>query len=134
MSSVAAFDPVAFSGRWYEVETYLPAGASCRVGAITFTAQTSGDMTVTEGPCSDGAPRRGLATRVGPGRFAFGGETYWVLWVDHEYRTAIWATPEGRAHILSRDITARADKLTAAREILAWNGFDVTRLQAARRR
>ncbi|WP_417270222.1 lipocalin family protein [Celeribacter sp.] len=134
MSSMAAFDPLRFAGRWNEVMTYLPAGASCVLGGVTFTPQRSGDMTITEGPCADGAPRRGLAKRVGPGRFEFMGETLWVLWVDQSYQTAVIATPEGRAHILSRSLRVPADKAQAAKDILAWNGFDVTTLAPARRK
>ncbi|WP_417248075.1 lipocalin family protein [Celeribacter sp.] len=134
MSSLAAFDAKAFAGRWYEVETYLPAGASCVIGAVTFSPQKSGDMTVTEGPCADGAPQRGFARRIGPGRFDFQGRELWVLWVDQEYEVAVLATPEGRAHILSRRLEIRDDKRAAAREILAWNGFDIARLSPARRR
>ncbi|WP_417241569.1 lipocalin family protein [Celeribacter sp.] len=134
MSSMAAFDPARFSGRWNEVMAYLPAGASCVLGGVTFTPQRSGDMTLTEGPCADGAPRRGLATRVGPGRFAFMGETIWVLWIDQSYQTAVIATPGGRAHILSRSLSVPADKAQAAKDILAWNGFDVTTLAPARRK
>lgn len=57
-----------------------------------------------------------------------------MLWVDQEYEVAVIVTPEGRAHILSRRLGIRDDKRAAAREILAWNGFDVARLKPARRR
>ncbi|MEN8887746.1 MAG: lipocalin family protein [Celeribacter marinus] len=133
MSSMAAFDPLEFAGRWNEVMTYLPAGASCVVGGMTFTPQRGGDMTLTEGPCSDGTPRRGLAKRIGPGRFEFMGETLWVLWIDQEVQAAVIATPTGRAHILSRSLSIPADKRQAAKEILTWNGFDVSTLAPARR-
>lgn len=134
MSSVAAFDPLRFSGRWNEVEAYVPQGASCVIGGLTFTPQKSGDATWTEGPCADGAPIRGLARRVGPGRFDVKGQTIWVLWVDQSYNTAVIATADGRAHILSRQLSIPTDKRQAARDILGWNGFDLSQLVAARRK
>lgn len=134
MSSIAALDVLKFSGRWYEVEAFVPEGASCVIGAVTFTRQKSGDLTVTEGPCADGAPRSGVARAIGPGRFSFKGEEIWVLWVDAEYHVAVIGTPTGAAHVLSRDLTLPPDRQPAVHEILKWNGFDVTRLKPARRK
>jgi apolipoprotein D and lipocalin family protein len=134
MSSMASFDAAKFSGRWYEVEAYVPQGASCVLGAVTFSRQKNGDMILTEGPCADGDLRRGVATRVGPGRFDFAGDELWVLWVDQTYEVAVIATPTGKAHVLSRRLEIAADKRKAARDILTWNGFDVTELRPARRR
>ena len=54
---------------------------------------------------------------------------YWVLWVDESYRTAVIGTPNGRAAwILNRDPAIPADRLAAAREMLDFNGYDLTRL------
>jgi apolipoprotein D and lipocalin family protein len=131
---MANFDPTKFAGRWYEVEAFVPTGASCVLGAVTFSRQSSGDMIMTEGPCADGAPRRGVAKRVGPGRFTFAGDALWVLWVDQSYDVAVIATPTGKAHVLSRNLTIPADKRKAARDILTWNGFDITTLKASRRK
>lgn len=134
MSSIAAFDPLKFAGRWYEVAAFVPEGKSCVAGAMTFTPQKSGDMTVTEGPCADGRPQSGLATRVGPGRYAFGGNTFWVLWVDATYHTAVIGYPTGQAHVLSREMQLPADRKQAIEGVLSWNGYDITRLRPARRR
>lgn len=134
MRAMATVDTNAFSGRWWEVATYLPDGASCVIGGLTVSPQPDGNLTLTEGPCADGRPRTGLATRTGPGRYLFGGEELWLLWADFEYSVAVIATDAGRAHILARSLTPPADKLAAAREILDWNGFDVSTLAAARRR
>lgn len=134
MSSMASFDPAKFSGRWYEVEAYVPEGASCVLGAVTFSRQTSGDMIISEGPCADGDLRRGVATRVGPGRFNFAGDELWVVWIDQTYDVAVIATPAGKAHVLSRSLEIANDKRKAARDILTWNGFDITTLRPARRR
>jgi apolipoprotein D and lipocalin family protein len=58
----------------------------------------------------------------------------WVLWVDQTYDVAVIATPTGKAHVLSRRLEIAPDKRKAARDILVWNGFDVTTLRPARRR
>ncbi|GAA3869899.1 hypothetical protein [Celeribacter arenosi] len=134
MRAVAALDMDQFAGRWQEVQTYLPAGASCLLGGVTFAPQSNGDLTVIEGPCADGKPRNGLARRIGPSRYMFGGEELWLIWADFEYSVAAIGTPNGRAHIIARSLNPPADKVAAAREILDWVGYDVTKLAPARRR
>jgi apolipoprotein D and lipocalin family protein len=134
LSSLVGFDAARFSGRWHEVESYVPEGASCVIGGVTFSQQTNGDLILTEGPCADGAPRSGVATRVGPGRFSFEGEVLWVLWIDQSYDVAVIATASGKAHILGRKLQIASDKRQAAHDILNWNGFDTSKLRAARRK
>jgi apolipoprotein D and lipocalin family protein len=87
----------------------------------------------------DGPLRRidGEARVVGPGRLEvsfdsvpFVNAPYWVLWVDDGYRTAVVGTPSGRAGwILNRDPQIPADRLEAARQVLAFNGYDLRRLE-----
>jgi len=53
-----------------------------------------------------------------------------VLWVDEGYRTAVVGAPNGRSGwILNRDPQIPADRLAAAREILDFNGYDLSRLE-----
>lgn len=134
MYAMASLDLAQFSGRWQEVSAYLPDGASCVTGAMTFSRQKNNDLTLAQGPCSDGTPQRGLARRLGPGRFAFAGDEIWVLWVDFEYSVAAIGTASGQAYVLARSLHAPADKIAAAKDILAWNGFDVSSLKPARRK
>ncbi len=50
----------------------------------------------------------------------------WMLWVDEGYRTAVFGTPDGaQAWILDRHAKGGADRITAAREILEFNGYDI---------
>ncbi len=80
--------------------------------------------------------KTGYATRarpVGPGRITRemrdGTEEIWVLWVDADYRIAALGTPSGGfGRILVRPGQARADLIIAAREIMDFNGYDVSRL------
>ncbi len=76
---------------------------------------------------------RDLVTATGlPGRFVPQGEgapELWVLWVDDDFRTAVIGTPDGRAGwIMDRPGEASPDRTRAAREMLDFNGYDVTRL------
>lgn len=134
MSSIAVLDLLKLSGRWHEVLAFVPEGKSCVIGGMTFTRQANGrDLTVTEGPCADGAPRSGLATAIGPGRFSFGGGELWVLWVDATYDTAVIGYPSGQAHVLSRTPALPPDRRLAVEGVLSWNGYDLTKLRQARR-
>jgi len=54
-----------------------------------------------------------------------------VLWVDQDYRVAVLGTPSGRwAMIVARPGAARADLVAAARDVLAFNGYDLAALVA----
>ena len=51
-----------------------------------------------------------------------------VLWVDEGFRTASIGTPDGSfGWIIDRAARGGADRIKAAGEILAFNGYDVTR-------
>ena len=60
---------------------------------------------------------------------AYGREPIWVLWVDQDYRVAALGTPSGTwAAVLVRPGKGRGDLLTAAREVLDFNGYDLKRI------
>ncbi|SLN66509.1 Lipocalin-like domain protein [Roseovarius albus] len=53
----------------------------------------------------------------------------WVVWVDEGFRTAAIGTPDGSyGWILDRAPTGGSDRVTAAQEILAFNGYDAAQL------
>lgn len=64
----------------------------------------------------------------GQGRFRLGAEVLWVHWLDFDNRTAALGDPGGgRVWIMDR--TGRpGERLDAARKILDWYGYDLTRL------
>ncbi|WOI55055.1 lipocalin family protein [Palleronia sp. LCG004] len=141
MGSIAMFDPARFAGRWYEVASYpVPFQAGCRNTQALYAVQPDGTLSV-ENSCQgqDGALRRieGEARPIGPGRLEVTFDTvpflsspYWVLWVDESYRTAVVGVPSGRAGwILNRDPSIPPDRLEAAKTILAFNGYDLSRLR-----
>ena len=78
-----------------------------------------------------GAEFRSRAEVVGPGRLrlAAGDLDLWVLWVDADYRTAAVGSPDGRlGFVMDRTGDASSDRVAAARDILAWMGYDPERM------
>ena len=85
---------------------------------------------------SDGVMRLGEASlpfvSTGPGRFQLGEEEIWVHWLDINNRTAAMGEPGG-ARMWIMDRTGKpGERLKAAREILDWYGYDLTRMERAR--
>ncbi len=85
---------------------------------------------VARGSAADGALGKGQFSVTMPG-----GETrdFWVLWVDEGFRTAVLGNPTGDfGWIVDRSTTGGADRITAAREILDFNGYDVSQLRVTK--
>lgn len=137
ISSSGAFDPARFAGSWSVVAAFGEE-AACGATAEEWVAAAEG-FDVQGSHCVGGAAM-GFASQgriVGPGRIEQampgGGETLWVLWVDADYRIAAVGTPSGRfGRIMSRGPNPRSDLLDGARQVLAFNGYDISRLQLAR--
>ena len=142
ISSAAAFDPVRYEGLWYEIARFP---VFFQEGCVAVTAEyelrNDGSLGVLNS-CRDGAldgPLRtiaGEARVTGPGRLEVRlgaipfAAPYWVLWVDDTYETAVVGVPSGRAGwVLARTPTIRADRWEAAREVLSFNGYDVSALR-----
>lgn len=126
---VAANQPVTVVGL-----RDLAAPLSSQVDATP--ARLAGDWVVRMAPRQGGlapgaALRFGALEQVGPGRFRtsdgpLAGRELWVVWLDADNRTAALATPQGdQALILDRTAQGGADRMQAAREVLAWQGFDL---------
>jgi apolipoprotein D and lipocalin family protein len=141
MTAIAGLDAARYAGRWYEIARFPVAfQQGCTATIADYTLNPDGSLGVVN-TCRQGSPQgplrriEGRARPIGPGRFAvsfrgipFEGP-YWVLWVDEGYRTAVVGVPSGRAGwILNREPRIPPDRLRAAREILAWNGYDLARL------
>ncbi len=141
IASKAVFDPARYLGTWYEVARYPVFFERGCVG-VTATYEQLPDggisvLNICRNP--DGTVKsriEGRADIVGPGRLEvsfpsvpFGASDYWVLWVDEGYRTAVVGAPNGKSGwILNRDPQIPADRLNAAREVLDFNGYDLSRL------
>ena len=141
IASKAVFDPARYLGTWYEVARYpVPFEVGCVKVTAEYAMQDDGNISVFN-TCRnpDGSTKseiKGSAEIVGPGRLKvsfpsvpFGASDYWVLWVDEGYRTAVVGAPNGRSGwILNRDPQIPRDRLNAAREVLDFNGYDLTKL------
>jgi apolipoprotein D and lipocalin family protein len=142
ISSAALFEPTRYLGKWFEVARYpVPFERGC-AGVTAEYGAVDADTITVRNTCRnlDGSVQSvidGSADIVGPGRLKVsfpsvpfaGAADYWVLWVDEGYRTAVVGAPNGRSGwILNRDPVIPADRLAAARDVLAFNGYDLTRL------
>ncbi|MCG6884666.1 MAG: lipocalin family protein [Silicimonas sp.] len=138
ISSMAVFQPERYAGTWYEVASFpTPFQKGCTRTRAEYGLLDDGRLSVRNTCVRGGALAviEGSAQVTGPGRLSvrlngvpFPAD-YWVLWVDEGYRTAVVGSPSGRAGwILNRDPQIPADRLEAARSVLAFNGYDVSRL------
>lgn len=142
ISSKAVFDPERYVGVWHEIARFpVPFEAGCVGVTAEYQLRDDGALSVLN-ICrnADGSEKSrisGTADVVGPGRlkvrFAsvpFVAADYWVLWTDEDYNTAVVGTPNGRSGwILNRGPTIRQDRLETARDILEFNGYDLSRLE-----
>ncbi len=121
--SLAGFDSARLSGAWNQVAGF---GAACSGGMIEVGAEAQFDLCLPDGQKQG----RGAMLATMPGRFDVQGiGPLWVLWADADNRTVVLGAPSGAyGFILNRDAKLPADRLTAARDILAFNGYDVTSL------
>ncbi len=130
--SNASFDLSRLSGTWQQVAGFAT-GPGCAGGKATFARDASGKTSGDARLCVAGRMQEwsGAVTRVGPGRFTIGGgEPWWVLWDDTDNRTLVIGTPSGAfGFVLDRKEDLPADRLAAAREILDFNGYDLTTLK-----
>jgi apolipoprotein D and lipocalin family protein len=116
------------AGDWVVAESFP--GAAFAVPSTRLRVEPRGEGTALlrfEGP----GGLRDLVVRPGaPGRLvAEEGPELWLLWVDDDFRTAVVGTPDGSfGWIMDRPGAASPDRAVAAREVLDFNGYDVTRL------
>lgn len=137
--SNAVTSPVALAGTWRQVAAFASGDtAGCGAGFATFTPRADG-LEIAARLCLDGrqVSVRGPLAVTGPGRLRPAGpaqapldQDWWLLWIDVDVRTVVIGTPSGDfGFILNRDARLPPDRATAAREILDWNGYDLTRLR-----
>lgn len=137
--SNAVTAPGALAGDWRQVADFVAPGAPpCAAGGLTIAEDATG-LRIAADLCLAGRVARhsGPVQITGPGRLrATGadpaglGVEWWVLWVDADLRTLVLGTPSGRyGMILNRDAVLPPDRAAAARDILAWNGYDLSGLR-----
>ncbi|MBI1416262.1 MAG: lipocalin [Limimaricola sp.] len=141
IASRAVFDPSRYLGLWHEVARYpVVFENGCTDVTAEYTQRDDGLIGV-HNICrkADGTTRdiTGTAEVAGPGRLKvrfpsvpFVAADYWVLWVAEDYGTAVVGAPNGRSGwILNRTPTITPDRLAAAREVLDFNGYDLSKLE-----
>ncbi|WP_299679008.1 lipocalin family protein [uncultured Roseobacter sp.] len=136
IAATTRFSPEAFSGTWQVIEAYptplFPGCGDQRWEArladaapqlvVRCGAQVRAATPVEVDP-------RGRLQLVSPD-LDLPDRALWVLWMDEDARTAVIGTPSGEmGWILNRSADLRADRRVAAREIMAFNGYDITGLQ-----
>ena len=98
-------------------------------GQWTFTDRAGAWVRVPVAPVRAG--RYEVETPQPAAAVLFGTATpkFLVLWVDDDFRTAVVGTPDGSfGWVMDRPGQGSADRLTAAREVLDFNGYDLGRL------
>lgn len=133
ISSTTRFDAERFAGRWVIRGEFTHPGHKPTFGAVQVT-QADGQVSALDIYGPTGLLDRYPAQQTAPGRIEVGTQPfateYWVLWVDADYRTAAIGTPAGSfGWIIDRDKTGGADRIKAARDVLGFNGYDLSRLE-----
>ncbi|MCB1340451.1 MAG: lipocalin family protein [Pseudooceanicola sp.] len=139
MGATTRFDAERFAGQWQVVARMgAPEDESARLGEAFVFGKPGAGWTVTQtrvscngDECSQYQADRPVR-QVAPGRIDVDGAMWWVLWVDDGFRTAAIGTPDGSfGWIMDRKGPQGigADRLAAAKEIMDWAGYDLTRLQ-----
>ena len=119
--SIAGFDPARLSGDWVQVAGF---GRACQGGRLQMAAALSYDLCLPSGRAAGVARASGV-----PGRFEAPEGALWVLWADADDRTLVIGGPDGRmAAVLNRAGGISSDRMQAARDILGFNGYDVSHL------
>ncbi len=141
IASTTRFDADRFAGSWRVVARLAAPGdiSAQAPERFDFTA-TDGGFAVLHyiGVCSGpdcAFQKEETAARVsGPGRLRMkldGKQVeLWLLWVDADYRTAAIGTPSGAfGWIMEKGSkTTPPDRLAAAKDILDWMGYDLSKL------
>lgn len=126
-ASSTRFDPVRMAGDWRVAAAFADAPGTLP-GVTLRLAAAPGGMAVTQGGWMMPAGRYAV---TGPGRLRRdAGPEVWVIWVDDDFRTAVLASPDGRLGWIMDRARPSPDRARAAREILAWQGYDLTRLRS----
>lgn len=125
--TAAAFDAARLPGRWAQVAGFGPK-TNCKPGGVDIKP----DGTAAFRLCLGGKTVKGAGKMqpTGPGRFAVAGQEWFILWADGDYRTLAIGTPTGAfGFVLNRGGKISGDRMTAAREIFEWNGYDTAAFQ-----
>ena len=131
IGATSRYDAARFKGPWLVRDSF---GDGVAQVALVETTKGPAFQLCTQVGCGDGGTLW-LAQQQGQGRYVLSRpdgstRTLWVLWVDEGFRTAVIGSPDGGyGWILDRQATGGADRIAAAQEILAFNGYDLGALE-----
>jgi apolipoprotein D and lipocalin family protein len=133
ISSTTRFDAARFAGDWVIRGEFVHPGQTPLYGKVSIEHGARGITGITLSNAASSRERYDAQMKA-PGRIVVGtppfGTEYWVLWVDADYRTAAIGTPSGSfGWIIDRQRTGGADRIKAAADMLAFNGYATDRLQ-----
>ena len=137
MSTTSRFDARAFSGEWSIVAQIGDSGAKTsryrldRDGYLYWVlGEGRYDHHGFRGLWNQRFKSNGAGQLLAQVRFLEYGDNQLVHWVDEDFQTAVvgYASRE-HAWILNRTPTLRADRLQAAKDILEFNGYDLSQLK-----
>jgi apolipoprotein D and lipocalin family protein len=133
--STAALPIARLVGQWRQVGGFGAPKPCAPAPALTITASPQSAAQAQFDLClgaqrlqGGGAVASPVVSAGAQGRYLIAGLSapLWVLWIDEGNRSMALGTPDGSfGMILSKD-PIPADRLRAAREVLAWNGYDLT--------
>ena len=139
--SSTAVSTGALAGEWQQAAAFQrPNNQNCGDGRVQFwPVDANGRVPLRLNLCLSGrrVAFEGLADVTGPGRLRLSGadpqgigQEWWILWADIDMRTLAIGTPSGDfGFILNRGGALPFDRLQAAREVLDFNGYDLTKLR-----
>ena len=118
IGAIQRFDPVRFDGDWGVQAT---AGGPWALRGFTVSGRGTGWRE------DDGRSARMTLRATGILRLTYADETQrdlWVVWTDPDHNTLAVGTPDGSfGFIATRVGQARGDQITAARQVLDFNGY-----------
>lgn len=136
ITSSTRFEAARFAGDWRVIESFEQTPREVTISRLSFTLTRDGVAYRAAAPVSPLAAdaERHEAPVYTLGQFGrmsrAGADPIWVVWVDEDHRTAVLGTPSGRfGMIINRTGSLRSDRLKAAREILAFNGYDLSKIR-----
>ena len=129
--STATLPIARLVGQWRQVAGFGAAKPCAAQPALTITASATGAAQAQIDLCFaaqrvQGAGAVQSAGAQGRYRLAEIAAPVWVLWIDEGNRSMALGTPDGSFGMIVSKDAIPADRLRAAREVLAWNGYDLT--------
>jgi apolipoprotein D and lipocalin family protein len=130
--STAGLPAARLLGDWRQVAGFGAAQRCAPAPSLQVQANAAGQINASYDLCLGAQRVQGagaLASAGAQGRYAIAGlpAPIWVLWIDESNRSMVLGTPSGSFGAVLSKGAIWPDHLRAAREILAWNGYDLTR-------